>query len=280
MTSEILGKELQEVLRIIEGAVSGDSGGSTDLGKRVLDVGFEMPVEILLKMVEAAEQLLRPTPPFAGSFIVVSGIDKAGKGTHCFNAEMLDGVTSIYDFLADSGKRVHTISLPSYNTILGSIVGGYLKRKSGRVIKGEISKQYAWILWSLDRAQHNSLVADWLREDRCSVVLSNRWVESNVVYHQAIGVDKQRILRFERNIIKQTHTIVLDISASKVDGRFMSLDEAKDIYEDAPFLEKVRSMYLRLPELYPFGETYLIDSSRPPEIVSKDIINLLSDIRI
>lgn len=278
MVTEIPGDDLEDILEITEGAVSGSDAKFSSLEKRLLEGGYDLPSPILRGILDAAGELLKPPESSAGSFLVVSGIDKAGKTTQCFNPEMLDGVTSIYDYLVDSGKRVLTLSLPSYDTLLGSLVGAYLGKKGRIAIKGQVSKEFAWILWSLDRAQHNAEVSSWLKDDAWSVVLSNRWTESNLVYQQTEGIDEQRILRLERNVLKPTHTILLDIPVDIVDKRLKLSGGSRDFYEDSSLLETVRNRYLRLAESYQFGQIYLVDASRPAEAVSKDIIATLKNV--
>ncbi|MEM4312320.1 MAG: hypothetical protein QXX95_08020 [Nitrososphaerales archaeon] len=205
-----------------------------------------------------------------GKFLVVSGMDKTGKETLCFNPSNLKNVTSLKDYIKGKGYEILAISLPSYNTKLGSLVASYLGKESTLKIKGELSEHYAWILWSLDRAQHNLKVAKWLSKDK-GFVLAKRWVESNVVYQKVKGIEVKRILSFERNIVKQDFTIILDASSELVIKRSEKLDK----YESLDFLKEIRRTYLNLPTYYPFGEFFLVDSSRSLEEVNKDLLEIL-----
>jgi len=280
MTREILGRELERVLMMLESEVSERCNDLSTLTGNILNEGFDVPRDVLDKIIGAAGELLQSPGPYSGNFIVFSGIDKVGKTTQCFNPKRIEGVTSIEDFLISIGKKVLTTSLPSYNTLLGSIVGAYLRRGSELVIKGKISKDYAWILWSLDRAQYNSKISKWLKLGIGQIVLSDRWMESNVVYQRMAGVDEKRILAFEKNIIKQNYTIILDMKPENIDDRFKLSGETKDLYENISFLQDVRKTYLKLSEHYPFGNYQLIDSSRPPNLVNRAVIDYLKTLNL
>jgi len=203
-----------------------------------------------------------------GKFLVVTGIDKAGKETHCFNPAKLKGIRAIGSVLDEMGYRVLGVRQPSYETLLGRLVSSHLG--FGDLIEGRVSKDYAWLLWSLDRAQHNFEVVDWLREEG-NVVLSKRWCESNVVYQMAQGIDPGRIESFERGIAKQDYTILLDIPVEESLKRSASLDR----YESPEFLRRVRELYLRLPLYYPYGELYVVDANRGLEEVNSDLVSLV-----
>jgi thymidylate kinase len=209
---------------------------------------------------------------------VISGVDKSGKETHCFNQSRLAKITSVYDHLESNGFKVLPVSLPSYATLLGRLVGAYLGRRNlGVDIRGELSGSFAWLLWSLDRAQFNLKVDGWLAGGPRNVVLAKRWTESHVVYQPEVGVDRDRVIRFEAKVVKQDFTVVLDISPAHVLLRLRSRSD-RDNYEHASLIERVRRRYLSLSEIYPFGDVYLVDASRSLEEVNADILSLVDRI--
>lgn len=234
-----------------------------------------IPKDLLEEIIKAAKALLIPIGPILGKFLVVTGIDRSGKETQCFNPFGVEGVVPIYDALTDWSYEVLRISLPSYETSLGSLVGAYLKRRTDVVIKGEISKSHAWILWSLDRAQHHDAIAGWLRKGRRRIILSKRWTESNVAYQKPQGVNEKRILSLERHITKQDYTIILDlppkVALQRVEG-------ARDVYENITLLEEVRQIFAELPKYYPFGKTFIVNGARPPQEVNNQTLNLLKEL--
>lgn len=275
MSKEVPAEDLQRVLEFIEDRVSSEAVSSPLLEEGIRMKAGGIPKDLLEEIIKAAKALLIPIGPILGKFLVVTGIDRSGKETQCFNPFGVEGVVPIYDALTDWSYEVLRISLPSYETSLGSLVGAYLKRRTDVVIKGEISKSHAWILWSLDRAQHHDAIAGWLRKGRRRIILSKRWTESNVAYQKPQGVNEKRILSLERHITKQDYTIILDlppkVALQRVEG-------ARDVYENITLLEEVRQIFAELPKYYPFGKTFIVNGARPPQEVNNQTLNLLKEL--
>jgi thymidylate kinase len=267
--------ELQKSLADVEQSVATSDAASV----RSSEKGWRIPAQLAREFVGVSESLISFQPsPRAGKFLVISGVDKSGKETHCFNQSRLGKITSVYDHLGARGFKVLPVSLPSYETLLGSLVGAYLGRRNLRVgIRGELSSSFAWLLWSLDRAQFNHKVDRWLAEGPKNIVLAKRWTESHAVYQPEVGVDRGRVLRFEGKVVKQDFTVVLDISPTQALLRLRTRTD-RDNYEHASLIERVRRRYLSLSEIYPFGEVYLVDASRSLEEVNADILSLVDRI--
>ncbi len=278
MPIEVQAEDLQKVLRLIEEEITSRKISIYLLEMKIRIKGKGIPIEILDDIIKATENLVALPKPVLGKFLVVTGIDKTGKETQCFNPKRIKGVISIYDFLTELSYKVKKVSLPSYDTNLGALVGSYLKKESDVIIKGELPKEYAWILWSLDRAQHNNAIAEWLEESPKNIVLSKRWLESNVVYQKANEIDEKRILSLEKNIIKQDYTLIIDLPADIALKRIDKLESKEDLYEDAIFLGKVRELFFNLKDYYPFGEASIINGMNPPDVVNKQILKFLRDL--
>ncbi|MEM3436907.1 MAG: hypothetical protein QXP55_00025 [Nitrososphaerales archaeon] len=275
---EVSAEDLQQVLKLIEEEIKSEKFSVIWFERKIRIKGKNIPVEILNDIVKAAKNLVAPLEPVLGKFLVVTGIDKSGKETQCFNPKSIEGVLSIYDYLTQLSYKVKKFSLPSYDTNLGALVASYLKRESNIIIRGELSKDYAWILWSLDRAQHNDTIIDWLKADPKNVILSRRWSESNIAYQKANDIDVKRILDLEKNIIKQDYTFVIDLPADVAIKRVDKIESRRDLYEDVTFMEKVRKIFLNLQDYYPFGKTFIINGENPPNVVNKQILDLLREL--
>jgi len=215
-------------------------------------IEIEMAVDALINRINFQRN---------GLFIVISGIDKSGKETQTFIGA--PNVKPISVFLKEQGHRVMDIIQPSYETLLGGLVKWYLS-------SGSLKKENAWILWVLDRAQHNKDIAKWLSEG--GTVIAKRWTESNVVYQAAQGVNVDCILEAERNIVKQDITFILDINVEEVLRR---INGKGDYYENIDMLKKVRENYLKLKELYKFGKIVYIDANGPPVEVNNTLISIM-----
>lgn len=246
---------------------------NTRLGENVkknvlMDFGMD---SYLANAIESAQRaLLTPIKiPRHGLFIVVSGIDKSGKETHSFNLDHKKGISSIEEFLTARGLAVKCISQPSYNTIIGSLIFKYLRQNDS---KSSVDNQIAWILWSLDRVQHNASVAEWLKKHN-NIVLAKRWTESNLVYQRALGVNVDDILNFERNIIKPDLIVVLDITLETFIKRLATTDA--DSYEKVDLMEKARRGYIEIPYIYKNGSWVYIDSNHSEFDVNRTILQVL-----
>lgn len=271
-TLKISSASLERILKNVEEAIIKEDIKEV---KKVLNEE-KVPARIARKIKFACNSLIFSSEKEKkGSFLVISGIDKSGKETHAFNPRRLNGIKSIYELLLERIYKVLKISLPSYQTTLGSLVAGHLGRDKFE-IEGKVSEKLAWILWALDRAQYARVVSDWLSKGKNYVVLAKRWVESNVVYQMAQGVELERIVNLERNLVKQDYTIVLDVSPEVALTR-RSL-EGFDIYEVKKNLDVVRRIYLDLPKYYPFGEFYIVDASREAKDVNKDVLQIVDEI--
>jgi len=273
---------LSAALRSVEHIVSQSSASSESAESRLRSEHGDLPSLVLDAIISAVKEALKPREePRLGRFIVLTGLDKAGKETQGFNPSRLKGVKSVRDFLEGRGFDVLAVNLPSYDTLPGSLVGAYLRRASSTGslrIEGDLPTQLAWILWSLDRAQHNRRVARWLARSGRSVVLAKRWTESQVAYQAAVGVEVARVLRFERHIVQPDYTLVLDIPAREAVERSSRLGRKADLYEQASFLAKVRENYLRLAESNVGGVLRFIDGLESPEQVNERVISTLVEL--
>lgn len=266
LDAEMLNKTLEKVEQLV------------DLNER-FDPRVEREVEALeapdilkRELTKALRELLNPRRTVRrGFFLVVTGIDKSGKETQCFNPAGVPGVKPIREFLKELGGEVLSISLPSYDTFLGSLVGAYLGVEGlGVELEGEISEEYAWVLWGLDRAQYNTAVRRWLSRGG-RFVLARRWTESNLCYQVARGISESRILRFERNIERPNLTLVIDITAEEALRRASKTDR----YEKLSFLRRVREALLDIAFREVLGRSVVVNGLGSPAEVNRRILRVL-----
>ncbi|MEM2848744.1 MAG: hypothetical protein QXI36_00525 [Candidatus Bathyarchaeia archaeon] len=262
---------INEALRKIEHLVDSNDTFNAEVEREV--ESMEAPAYLKNEFLKALRGLLNPIKtPRRGFFIVITGIDKSGKETQCFNPKKNPNVKSVRDFLVELRGEVLPISLPSYRTLLGSLVGAYLGAKGVEVrLSGEVSEEYAWILWSLDRAQYNDAVKNWLSWKN-HFVLARRWIESNICYQTVRGVSEESILRFERNIEKPDLILVIDITAEEA----LIRAREKDRYEKLDFLRKVREKLLEISFRGLVGQTVIVNGFGSPTEVNRRLLKTLS----
>ncbi len=197
-----------------------------------------------------------------GRFIVISGIDKSGKETQAFAGGA--DVVPVSAFIKEHGYDVINVLQPSYDTVLGGLVRWYLNNSSS------VKKENAWMLWTLDRAQHNRSIAEWLSNG--GIVVAKRWTESHVVYQQVQGIEVESILKAERNIIKQDITFILDVDVQEVLKR---LNGRGDNYENVEMLNRVRENYMRLGLMYKYGTMVYVDANGSPREVNRTLLSII-----
>jgi thymidylate kinase len=275
LTIVLPAESLLNALRDIESCVI--SGTVEELEARAL--GWDIPPQISKEMLRISLSLtsFNIKRPRLGKFIVVTGLDKTGKETHVFNPQRKIGVVSVLEHLTLKGFRVLGVHQPSYDTIMGQIVGAYLGHPTDLVkIEGSLDPNFAWILWSLDRAQQSERIVTWVSLGPRHVAVSKRWTESNVVYQAANGIPPERVLTFESNVVKQDVTILLHATVETIMERLMS--RYADAYENIETLKKVAELYANLEKVYPYGKVIRVNADSDLQKVNFDILRAVDDL--
>ena len=275
--------DLEEVLFAVEDVLQEKSYSEAifqEFKERVEKKGGTMPRAFLEKFIEVTELLLEPSRrDKLGHFLVITGVDKSGKETQAFNDERKPEIRSACDYLESRSFEVFKLALPSYHTTFGSLISSYLGKENSVVsIVGTLSKEIAWVLWSLDRGQHNGEIEKWLQDSSKRIVLSKRWTETNIAYQEPQGIDGSRILQFERNLAKADYTIVLDVPLETVFTRMTASGEVPDRYETREFLSKVSNVYKNLENSYHIGKVIHIDGSGSFAEVNSKLIATIAEI--
>lgn len=264
---------------LIEKETQNKKGVRDRLERKIASMHLNLPKEILQDFIAVSEILTTSPKESLGKMIVVTGLDKSGKETQAFNPERNPKITSIYDYLLSKSYTVLKISLPSYKSTFGSLVAAYLGKEEVSVqILGKLPTEVAWILWSLDRAQHNLAIQKWLRQSSSHIVLSKRWTETNIAYQTPLGIDEKRILSFERNILKQDYTLVIDVTPKVAMKRMTDSKEEPDRYETFDFLVEVNERYGNLEQYYPFGRIFHVNGCQQIKKVNKALLEVLSSL--
>jgi len=275
--------ELEGVLLAVEEVVLNRDSSEKDFQELLLSSRRQtsaLPKAFLQELLRVTKVLLRPLRlRRLGRFVVLTGVDKSGKETQAFNNERKPGIVSLSEYFENKSFEVYRLALPSYGTTFGSLIASYLgKENSSTNIVGNLPKNTAWILWSLDRAQHNPEIEKWLEGDRKKIVVSKRWTETNIAYQKPQGIDEKRILRFERNLAKADYTIVMDVPLDSVFSRMITSGEVPDKYETRDFLSGVSDVYRNLEKFYRVGKVLHIDGSGSFEDVNRKLVGIAENI--
>ncbi|WXG40126.1 MAG: dTMP kinase [Candidatus Freyarchaeum deiterrae] len=183
-----------------------------------------------------------------GKLIVLEGIDGAGTTTHS---------SKLMNWMKSKNYKVAVTAEPTDGTI-GKIIRNYLRSGGG-------SPTVHALLFAADRAEHIENVVKPLINEGV-IIISDRYVESSIVYQAAEGVDVEWIQTINRFAIEPDLTILLDVDPEVSLAR---KKEVRDAFENVKFLREVRRIYLERARA---KEYPIIDTNRPTETVHRDIV--------
>lgn len=210
---------------------------------------------------------------YPGKFIVLEGVDGAGKSTQAY---------LLSKYLSAKKRRVLPVREPG-GTELGERIREILLDPG----EDKMTAQCEMLLYMASRAQ---LVGELIRpslEDGY-VVVSERFLFSSVAYQgYAGGLPIENILRigeFAVSGIEPDLTIILDIdpdAAMRRDKGPVIVPEAGQYdrieKKGVEFQKKVRAGFLELAGQHP-DKIRVVDAARPPKTVHEDIARLVSGV--
>ena len=179
-----------------------------------------------------------------GAFIVVEGIDGAGKTTLCKKLESF--------FLSQNIEVIFTRE-PS-DLKVGKLLREYLKRK-------ELPAAIDALLFAADRVEHVHSVIN-PNKNQVKLVLSDRYKYSSLAYQSSQGLEFNWIRSINQFAPDPDLVLFLNIPPALALQRI----QANDKFEKLSFLEKVQANYLKaLP-----NNTIFIDATRTEEEVFQE----------
>jgi len=185
-----------------------------------------------------------------GIFIVLEGIDGCGKSEQ---ARLLN------DWLLAEGHDVLMTAEPTRNRI-GKFIREILSGKE------EVDPKTLSLLFTADRVEHLNEINFAL--DRGKIVISERYYYSTVAYQAAQNVNENWLLELNSFAREPDLTLLIDaepeISANRT--------STEEIFENAEFLQKVRTNYLG------FNDMRKIDGNRSIEDIFNDVKKAVSEL--
>ena len=193
---------------------------------------------------------MKVSPPYPGFFVVLEGIDGAGKSTQ---AKLLG------ERLTACGHKVVLSREPTMGQY------GKLLRESAQ--SGRLSIEEEVELFLKDRREHvNELILPRLREG--CVVIVDRYYFSTAAYQGARGLDPQELIRRNEEFAPEPDLLVLfDLPVEDGLARVRARGDKADHFEQVEQLRRVREIFLSINKPY----LVKVDARKEPGVIAEEI---------
>ena len=187
-----------------------------------------------------------------GKIIVIEGTDKAGKSSQ---SRMLAEALKV------SGKVCVILDFPDYTTPIGMEIKAFLEGKR------DYLSEVKHLLFSANRWEKKKEIESMLENG--TIIVMNRYWQSNLVYGVANGMDINWLLRLDKGLPKEDIVLMIlvnpNISAKRA--------EMQDAFESDPQLAaKAYKNYLKFAKQYRWK---VIDGSKSKEQVHQEIMKII-----
>jgi len=167
-----------------------------------------------------------------GLFIVFEGMTGSGKKSQ---------IRLLTERLQKAGREVVNISFPNYETEIARLTK-----------HGNVDSYTQSLLFAADRQHYQQRIKQLL--DKGAIIICDRYCYSNFAYQSAKGILLEWLVQLEKNIIKPSVVIFIDVPISLGMSRMQQANiedfTKKEILErleiERENLEKIREMYLYL----------------------------------
>jgi dTMP kinase len=185
--------------------------------------------------------------------IAFEGLDQSGKETQ---ARLLR------ERIAHSGRQVHALSFPEYDTPIGREI------KQALAGEREFGPEVMQLLYVANRGEFRAQLQQWMAAD--DVVVCDRYRASSVAYGEAQGLDATWLTLIQQYLPEANVTVLLDIAPDTAVQRKRT---GRDRYErDLDLLGRVRASYRR-QAMQPGWIT--IDGEQPRDQVAESIAHAI-----
>ncbi|WP_297501858.1 dTMP kinase [Thermococcus sp.] len=199
-----------------------------------------------------------------GTFIVLEGIDGAGKSTQ---ARLLA------EWFEERGYEAVLTKEPT-DTAFGRLIrrlvltGG----REGIIDGAKISHEAEALLFAADRAEHvDKLIKPALQAGK--VVISDRYFYSSLAYQWARGLDLEWLIDLNRFAVRPDLVILLDLPARESIKRLRSRKIKSEFDKIFELQKRVRENYLKLAERFP--EIKIVNALDDVETVHSQVVALI-----
>jgi dTMP kinase len=187
-----------------------------------------------------------------GKIIVIEGTDKAGKSSQ---SRMLAEALKV------SGKICVILDFPDYTTPIGMEIKAFLEGKR------DYLPEVKHLLFSANRWEKKKEIESMLENG--TIIVMNRYWQSNLVYGVANGMDINWLLRLDKGLPKEDIMLVILVNPSISAKRA----EMQDAFEsDIQLAASAYKNYLKFAKQYRWK---IIDGSKSKEQVHQEIMKII-----
>ncbi len=187
-----------------------------------------------------------------GKIIVIEGTDKAGK---TIQSRML------MEALKVSGKVCVILDFPDYTTPIGMEIRAFLDGR--RDYPAEVKH----LLFSANRWEKKKEIESMIENG--TIVIMNRYWQSNLIYGAASGMDTSWLLRLDKGLPKEDIVLVLLVNTSVSTKRA----ETQDVFEaDVQLAARAYKNYLKFAKQYKWK---VLDGSKSKDQVHQEIMKVI-----
>ena len=187
-----------------------------------------------------------------GKIIVIEGTDKAGKTSQ---SRMLA------ETLKASGKVCVILDFPDYTTPIGMEIKAFLEGKR------DYLSEVKHLLFSANRWEKKKEIESMLENG--TIIVMNRYWQSNLVYGAANGMDTNWLLRLDKGLPKEDIVLVILVNPSISANRAV----IQDLFEsDSQLAAKAHKNYLKFAKQYRWK---VVDGSKSKEQVHQELTKMI-----
>jgi dTMP kinase len=187
-----------------------------------------------------------------GKIVVIEGTDKAGKTTQS---------RILLEALKNAGKIAVVMDFPDYTTPIGMEIRAFLDGKR------DYPAETKHLLFSANRWEKKQEIESMVRNG--TIVVMNRYWQSNLVYGVANGMDQGWLLKLDKGLPKEDLVIALLVDPSTSSTRA----ESKDTFEaDSQLASNAHRNYLKYAKTFRWK---VIDGSKSKEQVHREIMRIV-----
>lgn len=193
-----------------------------------------------------------PAVATKGKIIVLEGTDKAGKTTQ--SRMLAEAIKAL-------GKVCVVIDFPDYTTPTGMEIRAFLDGRR------DYPAEAKHLLFSANRWEKKKEIESMVENG--TIVVMNRYWQSNLVYGAANGMDAGWLLRLDKGLPKEDLVIVILVNP----GTSAKRAETQDAFESNPQLAaRAYKNYLKFAKQFKWK---VIDGSKSKEQVHQEVMKII-----